>query len=180
MSVRYRVHVLVAFLVVFSIFVSNSRAQTRHRNLKHYKQGPSLDLKDEYLDAEKTEQQIAPAREFLWELWKSRTRGFFKRTSYSREGAPGWCTFFVEPDSAGKWQIVLECKASTCPFISKTQCRDYLRTVARETYDSVERIKAGYSVYSKSPPRILDSEDLSPVGYVLIMRSSLSGHTAQL
>src|SRR5215212_7439629 len=81
---------------------------------------------------------------------------------------------------AGKWQIVLECKASTCPFVSKRQCRDYLRTVARETYDSVERIKAGYSVYSPSPPKILDNENRSPLEYLLIIRSSASGHTGQL
>ena len=180
MSVRYRLHPSVAFLVLISIFVPNSGSQIRHRNLNDYKQGPSRDLKDEHLDAEKTEQQIAPARQFLWELWKSRTRGFFRRTSYSKEGAPGWCTFFVEPDLAGKWQIVLECKASTCPFVSKRQCRDYLRTVARETYDSVERIKAGYSVYSPSPPKILDNENRSPLEYLLIIRSSASGHTGQL
>ena len=55
MSVRYRPHVLVAFLVIFSIFVRNAESQTSHRNLKDYKQGPSLDLKDEYLDTKKTE-----------------------------------------------------------------------------------------------------------------------------
>jgi hypothetical protein len=171
---------MITFLVLVSVFAPTARSQARYRNLKDYTQGPSLDLKDQYLDAKKTELQIAPARQFLWELWKSRTRGYFKETSYSVEGVPGWCTFFVEPDRAGKWQIVLECRTSTCPFLSKARCRKYLRTIATETYDSVERIKTGYSIYSHSPPKILDNEDRSPLEYVLIIRSSVTGHTGQL
>src|SRR6185369_16774336 len=106
-----------------------------------------LDLKDEFVDVQKTNQQLAPARKFLWDLWKSQTRGYLRRTSYSREGNPGWCTFFVEPDSAGTWRVALECKASICPYISKKECRKFLRTVATETYDSVERIDIEYDVF---------------------------------
>ena len=180
MSVSYLIPPITALLILVSGVAPVARSQANYRDLKDYKQGPSLDLKDEYLDARKTALQIAPARQFLWEMWKSRTRGYFKETSYSVEGIPGWCTFFVEPNSAGKWHVVLECKPRSCPFISKTRCRAYMRTLARETYDSVERIKAGYSVYSKSPPKILDSEEVSPMEYVVILRSSVTGHTGQL
>lgn len=180
MRIRIKPQPMLALLVLVSVFLPSARSQATHRNLKDYKQGLYLDLKDEFLDSKKTNQQIAPARQFLWDLWKSHTKGYLKRTSYSIEGNPGWCTFFVEPDSAGKWRVALECKASVCPFISEKQCRKYLRTVAGETYDSVERIEPGYDVFSHSPPKIPDSEDRNPLEFLLIFRNSLSGKTGQL
>src|SRR5215203_1865315 len=137
MSIRYVVLLPVTLLIMVSVFVPSDRAQSKQRNLADYKEGPSLDLEDEFLDAKKTNEQIAPARKFLWQLWKSRTKGYLKRTSYSREGNPGWCTFFVEPDPRGQWRVVLECKTSMCPYISEARCREYLRTVASETYYSL-------------------------------------------
>src|SRR6185295_14904288 len=150
MKLRIAFQPLLAVLILISIFLPSAHSQRGERKLKDYKQGVYLDLKDEFIDSNKTNQQIAPARQFLWNLWKSQTRGYVKRKSYSREGNPGWCTFFIEPDSAGNWRVALECKGSTCPFSSKKRCREYLRTVVTETYDSVERIESGYDVFSQA------------------------------
>ena len=179
-----RIHITpqsaLAFLVLLLSFFTSGYSQTTARNLNDYKQGVDLDLRDEFIDVIKTNQQLAPARQFLWDLWRSHTKGFLRRTSYSREGNPGWCTFFIEPDATGKWRIALECKASVCPFTSKQQCRKYLSTVATETYDSVERIESGYDVFSRSPPRISDDENRNPLEFVLIFRSSQTGKSGQL
>ncbi len=180
MRTRITTRPLLTLVISLSIFLPSAHSQTTERNLKDYKQGVSLDLKDEYVDAQKTNRQLAPAREFLWDLWKSHTRGYLKRTSYTVEGNPGWCTFFVEPDSKGQWHITLECKGSVCPFKSKKDCNQYLRTVGRETYDSVERIEYGYDVFSHSPKKISDSEYRNPLEFLLIFRNSVSGKTAQL
>jgi hypothetical protein len=163
-----------------SISLGTVYSQNPQRNLKDYKQGVNLDLKDEFIDSDKTNQQLAPARQFLWDLWKTQTRGYLRRTSYSREGNPAWCTFFVEPDSAGMWRVTLECKRSICPFISKKQCRKYLRTVATETYDSVERIDSRYDIFSKAPQKISDDDTRNALDFRLIFMNSLSGKTAQL
>jgi hypothetical protein len=171
---------LLTLVISVSIFLPSVRSQTPKRNLKEYKQGVALDLTDQFFDVQKTNQQSAPAREFLWDLWKSHTKGYFKRTTYTREGQPGWCTFFVEPDSTGQWRITLECKSSVCPFISKKRCQKYFRTVLTETYDSLERIDIAYDVYSRSPKKIPDSEYRNPLEFRLIFRSSVSGHTGQL
>jgi hypothetical protein len=170
---------LLALLLIL-VFLPSASSQNTTRDLKEYKQGVALDLIDEFFDVQKTNQQLAPAREFLWDLWKNHTKGYLRRTSYSREGNPGWCTFFVEPDSTGKWRVALECKGSVCPFISKKKCEKYLRTVATETYDSVERIEIAYDVFSRSPKKISDTEYRNPLEFRLIFRSSVSGKTGQL
>lgn len=180
MRIRIITGPLLTLLIIVSAFFSSAHSQTWQRNLKDYKEGLPLDLKDEFLDVEKTKRQLAPARQFLWDLWKSHTKGYLKRTSYSREGNPAWCTFFVEPDSTGQWRVTLECKASVCPFISSKKCRQYLRTLDRETYDSVERIELGYDVFSHSPPKLPDNDERDPLKFVLILRSSITGKTAQL
>ena len=179
MKIRIAPQPLLALLFV-SIFLASAYSQNARRNLKNYKEGPHLDLRDEHIDVDKTNHQLAPARQFLWELWKSQTRGYLRQTSYTIEGDPGWCTFFVEPDSAGKWFVTLECRTSVCPFISKKKCDRYLRTVETETYDSLERIDIRYDVYSKNPLKISDHENRDPLNYRLIFRSSRSGHTGEL
>jgi hypothetical protein len=171
---------LLTLVILVSIFLPTARSQTTKRNLKDYKEGVPLDLKDEYLNVEKTNRQSAPGREFLWDLWKSHTKGYLKVTSYSVEGNPTWCTFFVEPDSIDQWRVTLECKGSVCPFISKKKCRQYLRTVDRETYDTVERVEVKYDVFSRSPKKISDTDDRNPLEFRLIFRNLKSGHTAQL
>lgn len=179
MNIQITLQPLLVLLLIL-VFSPSASSQTTTRDLKDYKQGVALDLKDEFVDVQKTNQQLAPAREFLWDLWKSHTKGYFKRTTYTREGNPGWCTFFVEPDSKGQWRITLQCKSSQCPFVSKKKCQKYLRTVATETYDSLERIEIAYDVYSRSPKKIPDSEYRDPLEFRLIFRSSISGHTGQL
>jgi hypothetical protein len=167
-------------LLLISLFLPSASSQNTTRDLKDYKQGVALDLKYEFVDVGRTNQQLAPAREFLWDLWKSHTKGYLRRTSYSIEGNPAWCTFFVEPDASGKWRVTLECKASVCPFKSKKKCQEYLSTVATETYDSLERIDIAYDVYSRSPKKIPDNEYCDPIDFRLIFRSSVTGHTAEL
>ena len=177
MKIRATLQPLLALLLI-SVLLPNASSQTIKRDLKDYKQGVALDLKDEFVDPQWTNLQLAPARVFLWELWKSHTKGYLRQTSYSIEGNPTWCTFFVEPDSAGRWRVTLECKASKCPFISKKKCEEYLRTVGTATYDSIERIAD--DVYSRSSKKIPDSEFCDPVDYRLIFRSSITGYTAEL
>ena len=180
MRIRRITRPLLTLVITLSIFFPSVHSQTVKRNLRDYKQGEPLDLKDEFLDAQKTNRQLAPAREFLWDLWKSHTKGYLKRTSYTVEGNPGWCTFFVEPDSIGQWRVTLECKNSVCPFTSKRDCRRYLRTVASETFDTVERIESGYDVFSHSPKKVSDNEYRNPLEFKLIFRSTISGKTGQL
>lgn len=163
-----------------SILLASAYSQTPRRNLKDYKQGPHLDLKDEHIDVDKNNHQLAPARQFFWELWKTQTRGYLRETSYTIEGAPGWCTLFVEPNSAGKWHVTVECRVSVCPYISKKRCEKYLRTLGIETYDLVERVDIRYDVFSKAPPKLSDDDDRNPLNYRLIFRNSRTGHTDQL
>jgi len=179
MKIQIRPHPLVALLLI-AISLSSAISQNTRRNLKDYKQGVPIDLTDEYFDKQKTNQQSAPGREFLWDLWKSHTKGYVKRTTYTREGQPAWCTFFVEPDSNGQWRITLECRSSVCPYISKKKCEQYFKTFDTETYDSLERIDIADDVFSRSPKKIPDSEHRDPLEYRLIFRSSISGHTGQL
>ena len=122
MKIQITPQPLLALLLI-SVFLPTASSQNTTRDLREYKQGVALDLKDEHIDVQKTNQQLAPARKFLWDLWKSHTKGYLNRTSYSIEGNPGWCTFFIEPDSAGKWRVALECKEVYVPL--------YLRRSAR-------------------------------------------------
>lgn len=179
MKIQITARLLLVPLLIL-IFLPSASSQNTTRNLKDYKQGVPVDLTDEYFDKQKTNQQSAPGREFLWDLWKSHTKGYVKRTTYTREGQPAWCTFFVEPDPKGQWRITLECRSSVCPFISKKKCEKYFRTVDTETYDSLERIDIADDVFSRSPKKIPDSEYRNPLEYRLIFRSSISGHTGQL
>ena len=179
MKIQITLQPLLVLLLIL-VFSLSASSQTTTRDLKEYKQGVPVDLTDEYLDAQKTNRQLAPAREFLWDLWKSHTKGYFKRTTYTLEGNPGWCTFYVEPDSKGQWRITLECKSSQCPYISKKKCEKYFRTVMTETYDSLERIESSSDVYSRSPKKIPDGEYRDPLEFRLMFRNSVSGDTGQL
>ena len=172
---------LLTMMILASIFLPTVRPQTLQRKLKDYKQGVPIDLTDQYFDREKTNRQSAPAREFLWDLWKSHTKGYVKRTTYTREGQPGWCTFYVEPDPKGQWRMTLECKSSVCPYISKKKCEKYFKTVvATESYDFLERIDIADDVHSSSPKKIPNDEYRNPLEYRLVFRNSVSGDKGQL
>jgi len=156
-----------------------SFSQALKRNLKEYKFRQSYDLQNT-ITVEEANAQRAPLRGHIWEWWTTRTKGFFNVTFYSREGNPTRCKYFVEPDSSGQWRVVSECKGSVCPYTSKAKCRRYLRTTSVTTYDTLERIESGFSIDSKSPPKIPDSEDRHALKFVLILKNSLSGATDEL
>src|SRR5215218_3866341 len=123
-------------------------SQTNRRNLTRYQQGPSFNLRNYYLPAGNEER--APLRQFLWELWKTHTKGFFNVISYSREGDPANCNFFVEPDSNGQWTVVSECKYTVCPYLSETRCRGYLKKTFKTRYHVVKRLVYGDIIYSSA------------------------------
>ena len=132
------VWLLILILGTLSVITPSSLSQIRERNLAEYKQGPLFDLKNEY--SSEGNQEKAPARQFLWELWSSRTKGFFDVTSYSREADPSTCRYFVEPSENGQWRIASECVyKGRCPYTSKKKCRELYKTIYSSTYDTMER-----------------------------------------
>ena len=110
------------------------------RDLREYRRGPSLDLKNAVLPVQ-TYREKAPVRQFLWELWSNRTRGFFDLTSYSREGVAARCRYFVEPMPDGRWRVLAECKPSMCPYTSRSACNKFMKVVQTKSYDVVEADK---------------------------------------
>ena len=164
--------------VLLSCGASQAFSQSNRRNLTEYQQGPSFNLRNYYAPAGNEER--APLRQFLWDLWKTRTKGFFNVIFYTREGDPTNCKFFVEPDPKGQWTVVSECKYSVCPYLSKTRCRSYLKNIFITRYHVVKRLIYGNITYSSSGPkrqqrRIPDSEDRSALDFVLVLEDSISG-----
>ena len=153
-------------------------SQTNRRDLTEYQQGPSFNLRNYYAPAGNEEK--APLRQFLWELWKTRTKGFANVIFYTREGDPTNCNFFVEPDAKRQWTVVSECKYSVCPYSSEIRCQNYLKKTFTTRYHMVKRLVYGNIVYSSSGPKrqqrqIPDSEDRSALDFVLVLEDSISG-----
>lgn len=153
-------------------------SQTNRRNLTEYQQGSSFNLRNYY--SPKGNEERASMREFLWELWKTRTKGFFNVTFYTREGAPTNCNFFVEPDPRGQWTVVSECRYTVCPYSSEKSCRGYLKKIFTTRYHVVKRLIYEDIMSSSSGPKrqqrqIPDSEDHSALDFVLILEGSSSG-----
>ena len=176
----------VWFLLIMSVllFFGAKRAfpQSNRRNLTEYQQGPSFNLRNYYALAGNEER--APLRQFLWELWKTRTKGFFEVTFYTREGDPTNCKFFVEPDPKGQWTVVSECKYTLCPYLSETRCRGFLKKTFTTRYHVVKRLMYGDIIYSSSGPKrqqrlVPDSKDLSALEFTLVLEGSNSGRRSE-
>jgi hypothetical protein len=83
------------------------------RDLSAYDDGGSLDCReirpDEIKTPEVTRARVdachRTAREFVWQHWKAKKRGYIRLTGNSVD-AVSTSHFFIEPDSNGDWQIV--------------------------------------------------------------------------
>ncbi len=74
------------------------------RDLAGYEKiGP---LEEKPLDPKHSE--LSRVREFVWQHWTQRRRGCAVVTRYSREGEASIFHFYVEPDDAGMWQVVID------------------------------------------------------------------------
>jgi hypothetical protein len=51
---------------------------------------------------------LTRVREFVWQHWTERRRGYAVATRYSREGEPSVFHFYIEPDAGGTWQVVID------------------------------------------------------------------------
>jgi hypothetical protein len=141
-----------------------------NRDLGQYKQGGSFDLKHNYFP--EGNQEKAPIRRFLWDLWQNKRKGYFDVKSYTREGASYQCRFFVEPKLEEKWQVVSECTHSVCPYVSQKACRRYLKTIQIDSYDIVERIKYRYKDAMRSESEVSNDEELDFTDFVLRLKNS--------
>jgi hypothetical protein len=51
---------------------------------------------------------LSRTRDFVWQHWTERQRGYAVVTRYSREGEPSVFHFYVEPSADGTWQVVVD------------------------------------------------------------------------
>jgi hypothetical protein len=51
---------------------------------------------------------LSQVRDFVWQHWTQRRRGYAVVTRYSREGEASLFHFYVEPDAGGIWQVVID------------------------------------------------------------------------
>lgn len=84
-----------------------------HRNLSAYDDGGSLDCRAVRVDEIKTPAVTKArvdachrvARDFVWQHWQSKKRGYIRLTGNSVD-ATGTLHLFIEPDSHGNWQVI--------------------------------------------------------------------------
>ncbi len=161
--------VFLGAVFVLLAFVQDSYSQTTKRNLEEYKQGGSFNLVKEYFPG--GNQEKAPIRRFLWNLWQNKSKGYFDVTRYTREGDSYQCRFFVEPNTEEKWQVVSECRTSQCPYVSKKACRRYLKKVFVNSYNTVERIKYQYKDLMPSESKVSNDEELDFADFALRLKN---------
>lgn len=100
---------IVTFLIAGYSFsqTPQTQQQSSSRDLTLYdKAGPFEITIDDMVrgQAQPVEGKI---REWLWSHWMSRRRGCLSVTRYSKEGEPSTSSYFVEPDSRGRWKIAV-------------------------------------------------------------------------
>jgi hypothetical protein len=75
--------------------------QARHFNCRRWTSA-AINNKRNY---DEVEQRLTKAREFIWEHWRNKKRGYLRITLDSVD-AVSTSHIFIEPDAQGTWQIV--------------------------------------------------------------------------
>lgn len=99
----------LAMVCVFgcaSFTEGNSLMQEKTRDLSSYeKAGPYVIPL--MVDGAARGKLEAKVRQFVWEHWQGRRRGYLSITKYSKEGEPSTSHFFIEPENDGAWRVAV-------------------------------------------------------------------------
>ena len=107
------------------------------RDLSRYeKTGPYVVRSHPESDRIRLEAEI---RDFLWKLWSSCRLGMLVATGFNLEGDPTTSTYFVEPDSEGRWVIHVEAISIIAALLAKGE--ELRRMKHEETYSDVARVE---------------------------------------
>ena len=128
----------ILFLILLSL-ISVAKSQVKQlRNLEGYAVGPTF----EDFDSRFGEKEAALNRDrgtYLWDVWSHKKQAYFVENAYTIEGARIPCTYYVEKNKTGSWQVAQECdRISVCPYTSKAKCEVY--RYDRVIYDRIEKV----------------------------------------
>ena len=166
-------------LLLFTFFVQTAGAQgLRERDLARYENGGRLDFKWEV--AAKHEEMRGKLRQFLWERWSKKELGFIVATFYSYHGDYTTHTFFVEPDAASRWGVVLQYEGECCVLDAMQKNKRRLeRKKGTELYNLVERV-AEESTDGRVTWRVISAQDRCEADkYRLRLRRSQTGKPSE-
>ena len=157
---------LLIFLASLTLinFTFIAQAQSTKRDISNYQAGAVFDFNGEFLG--KAEDAKQSLREYLWDVWNSKTQSYFRVNSYTREGDLIACNYYVERSETDSWLIIKECISNQCPYVSKKACRNIKPT--NTIYDRVEKVNK-ISILTNGE-RIWNNE------FIIVLSNSKSEH----
>jgi hypothetical protein len=169
------VHLVLTVFALLSVFnlAPTVTCQSKPRVLRSYESGPVCDLRHQFWDPVKFNEEKTPCRQFIWQTWKSHTKAVSIVKFYTREGAQLQCRFFVERNSNGRWIVTKKCRGGPCPYVSKARCRTYAKNGFTVIFAKIERIEPGYDHFKTLPPIVLSEEEVrTPSKFALLFRNA--------
>lgn len=128
----------VLVLLLNFVLIANSQI-SMERNLDGYVAGPTFEDYDSRFPPVEGEDPYKKIRPYLWDLWSNKKQAYFKLNKYTLEGRGIFCTYYVEKNKTGFWQVASECdRIQNCPYVSKKDCENY--RYLKNIYDKIEKI----------------------------------------
>ena len=107
----------IIFILTIAVFgASVSFGQSSHplvRDIRKYDDGKVFEF---HVDDEqqKRDEQIGIVRDFLWNHWIKKRRGFVQVRFWSAGGDPANYDLYVEPVKAGNWRVIADYERQCC------------------------------------------------------------------
>jgi len=106
----------------------------------------------------------ATVREFLWNHWKEKRRGYLTITPYSVEGDRTDASYFVEPSKEGSWRVQVTFDRT---LVDRRPGKH--ATFHKQQYFTAYALER----FRRTPsPRFSDADPLPPEEYELIMKGA--------
>lgn len=175
-NTQHFVRILSSFIVIVLMFAQDQAGQNKGRDLGLYdKAGPFIVGQGKA--GEHPGEDLAAIREFLWEHWHKQRLGHLAATFYSKEGEASVHSFFVEPDVANHWIVLVETHSKR--YSRRPESKRFWRENRRSSYNVLERIeplKDGMT----SPVTIPGQKARQPETYWLRLKNKRTGEQLTL
>jgi hypothetical protein len=127
---KYKRDKILLVIFILGIFVlglveANYSQAKQTRNLKDYKEGPTLEDWDSRWGDAEVSGAMNHINNYVWELWNKKELAFFRMNSYNKHGGKLTAIYYVEKGKNDNWQLTVELDLiDICPYKSKQKCEE--------------------------------------------------------
>jgi hypothetical protein len=105
---------IAAAILTFGALLPLFAQKPPDRDLKKFAKGGSVEIRAGLDPPSEQERKRSGVREFLWNHWKNRVRGWIQVTFWSQADDPSTYDIYVEPREKERWTITVEYERQCC------------------------------------------------------------------